>query len=175
MEPYSWIGELQIYRIYGSYLVEMSIEMLGNKTHLCAMRLKDKTFKIIATNHTSHNAIARYEDREQIGRMFSCFKSRGFNLEDTHMTNPAKLERLLGVVTIAFCWAYKMGDHIDSEKSIPRKNHGRQIRLIFKTGFVYLRNLLSGVEGRLTEYVNVLALVFEKDRSAKPYVNWRYL
>lgn len=159
----------------GQMTVLNNIEMLGNKTHLCAMRLKDKTFKIIATNHSSHNAIARYQDREQIERMFSCFKSRGFNLEDTHMTNPAKLERLLGVMTIAFCWAYKMGDHIDSEKSIPRKNYGRRIRSIFKTGFVYLRNLLSGVEGRLTEYVNVLALVFEKDRSAKPYVNWGYL
>jgi len=151
------------------------IDMLGNKTHLCAVRLKDKMLKIIATNHSSHSAIDRYEDREQIERMFSCFKSRGFNLEDTHMTNIAKLERLLGVVTIAFCWAYKMGDHIDFEKNIPRKNHGRRIRSIFKTGFVYLRNLLSGVEGRLTEYVNVLVLVFEKNRTVKPYINWGYL
>ena len=90
--------------------------------------LKDKTFKIIATNHSSHNAIARYEDREQIERMFSCFKSRGFNLEDTHMTNPAKLERLLGVMTISFCWAYKMGDHIDSPSFPPLIFH------LFKAG-----------------------------------------
>ena len=121
------------------------VKLLGNIVHLCAIRLKNKDLKIITTNHAPERAIARYEDREAIERMFSCLKSRGFNLEDTHMTNLAKLERLLGVVTIAFWWAYKLGDYIDEKKPIARKPHGRRIRSIFKTGFVYLRNLFESI------------------------------
>jgi hypothetical protein len=159
----------------GQANVLYEVKLLGNIVHLCAIRLKNKELKIIATNHSPERAIARYEDREEIERMFSCLKRRGFNLEDTHMTNPVKLERLLGVVAIAFCWAYKLGDYIDEQKPIARKPHGRRIRSIFKTGFVYLRNLLAGVGDRAIEYINVLAFVFEKDRTAKPYINWGYV
>jgi hypothetical protein len=151
------------------------VEILGNKVNLCAIRLKNKEFKIIATNHYPEQAISRYEDREEIERMFSCFKSRGFNLEDTHIVDPSKLERLLGVAAIAFCWAYKMGDYIDDKNPIARKPHGRRIRSVFKTGFVYLRNLLAGVGERSIEYINVLAFVFENERQPKPYIKWGYV
>ena len=151
------------------------VEILGNKVNLCVVRIKNKEFTIIATNHYPERAISRYEDREEIERMFSCFKSRGFNLEDTHITDPVKLERLLGVVAIAFCWAYKLGDYIDEKRPIARKLHGRRVRSIFKTGFVYLRNLLADVGERVIEYADVLAFVFENKRRRKSYINWGYV
>lgn len=49
------------------------------------------------------------------------------------------------------------------------------VRISFKTGFVYLRNLLAGAGERTIEYINVLAFVFERDRTAKPYINWGYV
>ena len=152
----------------------MNREVLGVMTNICALKDKHGDLKIIITDKPICG-IERYEEREQIERMFSCLKSRGFDLESTHITEPGKLERLLGVVTIAFCWAYKMGDHIDEDKPIPRKKHGRRIRSVFKTGHVYLKNLLAGLGKRSWEYTNVLALLFYNDQTAKPHINWGYL
>jgi hypothetical protein len=82
---------------------------------------------------------------------------------------------LLGVVTIAFCWAYKVGDYIDEDQPIERKNHGRRVRSIFKTGFIYLRNLFAGVTERYLEFVNNIALIFEHNSSAKAFINKGYI
>jgi hypothetical protein len=126
-------------------------------------------------HYKPYESITRYEDREQIERMFSCLKRRGFNIEDTHMTDPKKLSMLLGVVTIAFCWAYKMGDYIDEEKEIKRKNHGRRVRSVFKTGHVYLRNLLASIKTKAQEYTNILGLIFRKDYSLKSQIKLGFL
>lgn len=160
------IGEIEI-------LVNRKV--LGQKVNICVERLDSDDYRIIITNHHPENATTRYLEREQIERMFSCLKSRGFNIEDTHITNLDKLERLLGVVTIAFCWAYKVGDYIDEDQPIERKNHGRRVRSIFKTGFIYLRNLFAGVTERYLEFVNNIALIFEHNSSAKAFINKGYI
>ncbi len=36
-------------------------------------------------------------------------KTSGFNLEDTHLTDIDRIEKLIAIVTIAFCWAYLVG------------------------------------------------------------------
>ncbi len=159
----------------GEALVLKDKLILGVVTNIAATRCANGDITIAITNTKSEEAIGRYENRQQIERMFSCLKTRGFNLEDTHITNPDKLERLLGVVTIAFCWAYKMGDQIDQCNPTPRKKHGRRIRSIFKTGHVYLTNLISGVGRKSCEYANVFALLFHKDMSSRPHINWVYL
>ena len=151
-----------------------NISLLGVVCNISAVRDRKKGLIIIATKHSPHQAVKRYEDREQIERMFSALKTRGFKLESTHIVDPNKLERLVGVIAIAFCWAYKMGDHIDDHKAIPRKKHGRRIRSIFKTGFIYLRNLFANIGARSYEFTNVLALSFEKDATAKPFINMGY-
>ena len=141
--------------------------VLGQIVNIVTERVDMDDYRIIITNHNAIVATQRYLAREQIERMFSCLKTRGFNIEDTHITNIDKLERLLGVVTIAFCWAYKFGEHLDDEKPIKRKKHGRRVRSIFKTGFVYLRNLFAGLPDRFYEFINNIALVFNKDYGEK--------
>ena len=46
--------------------------------------------------------IEAYGERWQIETLFGCLKSKGFNLEDTHMTAPAKIDRLMSVLAIGF-------------------------------------------------------------------------
>lgn len=41
--------------------------------------------------------------------IFAVMKRRGFNLEDTHMTDPERVSRLVAVLTLALCWGYKVG------------------------------------------------------------------
>jgi len=39
-------------------------------------------------------------------------KTSGFNLEDTHLTDIKRIEKLAAIVTIAFCWAYLVGIYL---------------------------------------------------------------
>ena len=167
--------ELFYYLKVGESLILKNRLVLGVNSNICGTRMPDGSLKIIATNHHCNTAIQRYENREQIERMFSCLKSRGFNIEDTHITNPEKLERLLGVVTIAFCWAYKTGDYVDEHEEIPKKSHGRKIRSVFKTGYVYMKSLLANLSNRYDEYTSILNLIFRKSAIDKSHINWGYV
>ena len=50
-------------------------------------------------------ALAIYAQRWQIETLFAALKTRGFNLEDTHMTDPERISKLTAVLSITFCWA----------------------------------------------------------------------
>jgi len=59
----------------------------------------------------------------QAETLFKVFKSRGFNIENTHVTDQKRLEKLFMVVMIALVWCYKIGDHIhENIKEIKLKN-----------------------------------------------------
>ena len=55
--------------------------VLGIKTNISAIREEDGSLKVIISSHGVHSMILRYEEREQIERMFSCLKRRGFNFK----------------------------------------------------------------------------------------------
>lgn len=54
------------------------------------------------------DALVSYTKRWEIETLFSCLKSRGFNLEDSHLTDMKKIKKLLVVYAIAFCWCYSI-------------------------------------------------------------------
>ncbi|WLW67511.1 hypothetical protein [Psychrobacter sp. van23A] len=93
----------------------------------------DNDYVIIATNNLDHtDAMALYSRR--IETLFSCFKGRGFNLEDTHLT---QLDRkLVAVCALAFCWSYRIG--IKTVQQHPKrrklKKHGRPQQSLFAIG-----------------------------------------
>ena len=103
---------------------------------------KAKEAMIVVSNIRFQNALELYRKRWTIETMFGCFKTRGFNIEDTHMTDPDKIERLLFVVAIAFCWAYRVGDVEAEEKAIPVKTHGRPEKSLFRKGLDKLRHAI---------------------------------
>lgn len=57
---------------------------------------------VLACNADSDKALLRYAQRWQIETLFSALKSRGFNLEDTHITTTHRLDKLLSLLAIAF-------------------------------------------------------------------------
>jgi hypothetical protein len=62
---------------------------------------------IVVSNNNFPNSLYLYRWRWGIETLFSCLKSRGFGLEDTHMTDPRKIEKLMFILAIGVCWAYK--------------------------------------------------------------------
>ena len=62
-------------------------------------------------------------------------KTSGFNIEDTHLKEIERIERLFAVMTIAFIWAYTVGVIKDAlVKPIRIMNNGRRAISFFKYG-----------------------------------------
>lgn len=56
---------------------------------------------------------------------FGSIKSRGFDLERTGMTDPAALERLFGIVILAWLSCLQIGVYRARERPIRQLAHGR--------------------------------------------------
>jgi hypothetical protein len=57
-------------------------------------------------------------------------KSSGFDIENTHLQDIERIEKLIYLVMIAFVWCYKVGDYLDSEvKPIIIKNMDTKLNL----------------------------------------------
>jgi hypothetical protein len=80
--------------------------------------------------------------------MFKAFKTAGFNLESTHLTNYERLDKLLMIVALAFVWAYKVGIYQhNNSKQLKIKKHGRLEKSFFAYGLETLaQTLLNAVE-----------------------------
>ena len=114
--------------------------------YLSASRSPKGELLIVATPRFSRNSLQDYKRRWEIENLFSCLKTRGFNLEDTHITDRKKVEKLLFVVVIAFCWAYLVGMEKTQTREIPRKNHSRKSQSLFRYGYDSLRRaVIQGV------------------------------
>jgi hypothetical protein len=95
-------------------------------------RLKDRELLILATNAKPRAALKRYRARWRIECLFANLKSRGFDLEATHLTNPAKLETLIACLAIAVALAAKSGARAQTPIAI--KAHGRRAVSRFALG-----------------------------------------
>ena len=102
---------------------------------LSALRLEDGELLIVATGSSCPDAIESYAKRWQIETLFSCLKSRGFNFEDTHVTERRRIKSLLMVLVIAFCWAHRVGEwQHENVCAIKVKKHQRPEKSIFRLG-----------------------------------------
>jgi len=112
---------------------------------LSGLRLEDGELLIVASDKADPDAIAIYAKRWEIETLFACLKGRGFNLEETRVTDRARIKRLLVVPVIAFCWAQRTGEwRHENIKPIKIKKHKRLAKSYFKYGLDWLRdNLLK--------------------------------
>jgi hypothetical protein len=74
---------------------------------------------------------------------FKALKSSGFDMENTHLQDLRRIEKLLCLVMIAFVWCYKVGDYLDKNMAkIVIKKHGHRAKSVFKYGLEYIANCL---------------------------------
>src|SRR5690349_7848019 len=74
--------------------------------------------------------------------LFAATKTRGFNLEDTHLVHPARIGKLLAVLAVAFAFAHAIGEWQAKHRPIIIKTHKRRAQSIFRVGFDLLRKIL---------------------------------
>ncbi len=108
--------------------------MWGHLVYLAGLRLADEELLIVATTESPETAIATYGLRWEIKCLFGCFKGRGLNFEDTHITDKARIKKRVALLAIAFTWAHRTGEWqyeaITREKRIKKWNRQWKINLI---------------------------------------------
>lgn len=96
----------------------------------------------MASSDETEEILSDYAKRWKIETLFSCLKTRGFCLEETHVTKKERLEKLLALLSLAFCWAYIIGEWLARTDPLKIKKHGRLAKSLFRHGFDYLRGIL---------------------------------
>lgn len=99
-------------------------------------------FVIIATYQFDYHAMQVYAKRWSIECFFKSIKSAGFNIEDTHIADQERLEKLFAVVCMAFAWVYLIGQYQNKIKKIPVLSHHRRAFSIFRYGLDQLNRAL---------------------------------
>lgn len=100
---------------------------------------------MLLCNAEPDKALLRYSKRWQIETLFSAFKNRGSNFEDTHMTSPQRLHKLLALLALAFAWAHLVGEWCYEQRPLKVKAHGYLPKSFFRRGLDALRSaILAG-------------------------------
>ena len=123
------------------------VELHGQKCYLSGQKTIDRDgkmeFLIIVSFNKPEQSLEYYKQRWQIETLFRGLKSSGFNIEDTHVSDLKRLEKLFSLTIIAFAWCYKIGDYIDENiRKITIKKHGRRAISVFKYGLDNLSKFL---------------------------------
>lgn len=118
--PNAWNRPMRADRLFGALKPGQSLRLNGRRpvwgclVWLSALRLDGGDWLVIASSGAPQTqAIDAYARRWEIETLFGCLKSRGFNFEDTHLTDPARLSKLFGLLAVAFAWAYHTGEQLD--------------------------------------------------------------
>jgi hypothetical protein len=104
-------------------------QLWGHWLFIAGLRLDDGSLLIVATSDSAQSAIADYAARWGIETLFGIFKTRGFCLESTHLKDDERLSKLIALLTLALCWAHRVGEWLVEQGAIPIKKHGRTRRV----------------------------------------------
>lgn len=95
----------------------------GCLLHVVALRLDNGQLLVLVTTDQPEQALDDYARRWEIETLFGCLKSRGFRFEDTHLTDPERIAKLIALLALAFVWAYRAGEIRSQTHPIPVKKH----------------------------------------------------
>jgi len=146
----------------------------GHLLWVTGMRLLSGDSLIVVACDDSAQVMNDYAKRWKIEVLFESLKSRGFNFEDVNLKDKESLKRLLGVLTIAFCWAYHIGAWLNEIKPIRIKKHQRPAKSVFRYGFDWIRHLLFNPENKQFELQQVFMLLQNTITGAKAYIYQTY-
>lgn len=144
----------------------MAVKVFGQKVYLAGSRSERGDLMIVATNKAPGNAIAIYLRRWEIESLFQSLKGRGFRFEDTHLTHPERIEKLMALLAVGFSWAHKVGEWKVIEKPILMKRHRKSYRpqlSYFRYGLDAIRNIILSPFKKIKEFRQILR-VYDKKR-----------
>jgi len=87
---------------------------------------------VVSNRFTGKEALILYRKRWGIERLFAHLKKKGFDLETTHITAGFKLEKLFGLVVLAFLFSFGWGCHLRAQGI--KTNAASQRKSLFRLG-----------------------------------------
>ncbi len=129
--------------------------VFGLELWVVALRIRGD-YVFLLTDENPGSALEDYKKRWEIETLFGCLKTRGFNLEDTHLQEYERISKLLALISIAFCWSHALGEWIVEAKPIKLKKHGRKAISVFRCGLDYLVNVFFNLVYKTQEFIFAL-------------------
>lgn len=157
------------YVIKGSCRLGAALHEDQARVRIVIMRLPTGELLALACSRDPHRALKDYRCRWSIETMFGNFKTKGFNLEDTHITDPEKLSTLLAVLALAIALSVKNGVALARLNPIPVKKHGRKAWSLFALGLHGLRKIFACAS--LNQIFAFLKQLFSPHLPLKPLQN----
>lgn len=120
------------------------LQLMGCRLWVSGCRIENDYCIVVSATLGDTHALELYAKRwaiETLATMvaFAGLKSRGFNLEQTHMTSTKRLSTLLNLLSLAFVWAHRVGEWLATTQAITLKTHGRKAKSTFRRGLDFLR------------------------------------
>jgi len=151
--PIKTVRSLFKYNKAYSYIVLPDKKMVyNNELYISGRRTNKGEYFILASNNNPGDALKDYKQRWTIENLFGYLKTKGFDFEKTHMTDPIKIKKLIALLTIAFLWSYLVGVWIDDSIKIKLKINGRKEISIFRKGLDYLRSVIFDLNLKSKEF-----------------------
>ena len=150
-------NRIPVYRLFSGLkqqefmILNQSKLIMGVHIRMIGLRVKGD-WVILITNDNPQYALSNYKRRWEIETLFGCLKSRGFNLEDTHLNQLERINKLVALLSIAFAWAYRIGIWMNQIKAIKLKKHGRLAQSIFRYGLDWLIQILFNISDRKSDF-----------------------
>ena len=129
------------------------VRINGELCYLSGCRTKDD-FLIIISFNKPENARQAYKERWQIEMCFKSMKSSGFDIENTHLRDIERIEKLVLLLMIAFVWCYNVGIYLHLIAPILIKKHGRKAKSIFKYGLDLIASILLNPKNQSNININ---------------------
>lgn len=119
----------------------------GVKVWVEVQRGRDsKESMIVISSEKSKQILVDYKRRWMIETLFQNLKGRGFEIEETHLTQASKIDKLFGVLALGVAWAIKTGEAESLENPIEIKNNGRPQQSWFRLGCDILKEVLFEIK-----------------------------
>ncbi|WP_428194466.1 IS4 family transposase, partial [Deinococcus saxicola] len=155
------VGGMQVWAIFkklepGEYRCwHERMNIYGVKLRVLACKNHQGDILYLAYHGRAEKAIKRYalrwgcetmHQRASPTRVLFCprqaMKSRGFHLEDSHVTDTERMTTLFGVVVLAFVWCCLTGEQEESREPTEQLGHGYRPKSLFRRGLDALQRAL---------------------------------
>jgi transposase len=84
-------------------------QLWNHLVYVAVCKKQDGDNVLVISSEQSGKILLEYGERWKIETLFGVLKTKGFRLEDTHLTEPDRVSRLLSLLTIAVSWAILAG------------------------------------------------------------------
>mgnify|MGYP000045950831 FL=1 len=137
-------------------------KICGVKVFIIGHKLQTGKYLILVTDSCPESAMEDYKLRWDIETLFACLKTRGFNFEATHITDLDRINKLVAVLAVTFCWCHITGEWLHQQKSIKIKKHGRPAVSIFRYGLDFLREIVLNLSDNRRKFNQIIRILSRK-------------